>query len=47
MNNQDDFDLGAFLFIQDTLNEINYENNSYDETFDDEEEVEEDIDDND
>ena len=47
MNNQDDFDLGAFLFIQDTLNEIKKENNSYDETFDDEEEVEEDIDDND
>ena len=45
MNNQDDFDLGAFLFIQDTLNEIKNENNSYDETFDDEEE--EDIDDND
>lgn len=45
MNNQDDFDLGAFLFIQDTLNEIKNENNSCDETFDDEEE--EDIDDND
>ena len=45
MNNQDDFDLGAFLFIQDTFNEIKNENNSYDETFDDEEE--EDIDDND
>ncbi len=44
MNNQDDFDLGAFLFIQDTLNEIEKENNSCDETFDYEEE---DIDDND
>ena len=44
MNNQDDFDLGAFLFIQDTLNEIKKENNSFDEIFDDEEE---DIDDND
>lgn len=44
MNNQDDFDLGAFLFIQDSLNEIKKENNSYDETFDLEEE---DIDDND
>ena len=44
MNNQDDFDLGAFLFIQDTLNEIKKKNNSCDEIFDYEEE---DIDDND
>ena len=40
MNNQNDFDLGAFLFIQDSLDEIKKENNSCDKVFDYEEEIE-------